>query len=106
MSAEWDPSGKRIVTTSADLTVRLWDAETGQPIAVLNEAPMGSYHASFSPDGQRLAIANAVGEAKIIWIGASSEALIAHAQTTLTRRLSPEELARYHLGAPQVTRSR
>ena len=34
-SAAFSPDGKRVVTASDDQTARLWDAETGKEIAVL-----------------------------------------------------------------------
>ena len=37
-SAAFSPDGKRIVTASDDKTARLWDAETGKPIASRSKA--------------------------------------------------------------------
>jgi WD40 repeat protein len=53
-SASFCPDGTRIVTASADKTVRIWNATTMAPIAVLtgHEAPVAS--AAYSPDGTRI----------------------------------------------------
>jgi WD40 repeat protein len=47
--------GHRLASTSEDHTVRMWNADTGQPLAVLtgHTAPVTSV--AFSPDGHRLA---------------------------------------------------
>ncbi|BBX66551.1 nSTAND1 domain-containing NTPase [Mycolicibacterium psychrotolerans] len=55
-SAAFDPTGDRLVTGSADSTVRLWDAHTGRLI----EEPLTGHTAAirsvaFSPDGHRIA---------------------------------------------------
>lgn len=55
MSAEFDPSGKRALTTSLDGTTRIWDAESGAVIAVFRdeEAPP-VMRAIFDSDGLRV----------------------------------------------------
>lgn len=52
--ARYSPDGRRIVTASDDNTGRLWNAETGRPLAVLrgHGVPLGG--AEFSPDGSRV----------------------------------------------------
>ena len=54
-SAAFSLDGKRVVTASDDMTVRLWDAETGQPIGEpLRGHEQTVMSAVFSPDGKRI----------------------------------------------------
>lgn len=53
-SASFSPDGKRIVSASADNTVRIWDAESGECLKVLDKQMGEVYSASFSPDGKRI----------------------------------------------------
>ena len=49
------PTGRRIVSGSDDKTLRLWDADTGQPIgAPLTGHTGGVCSVAFSPDGRRI----------------------------------------------------
>jgi WD40 repeat protein len=55
-SVAYSPDGLRIGTGGNDGTVRLWDAETGQPVVgpmAGHEGPV--YSVAFSPDGRRIA---------------------------------------------------
>ena len=59
-AAFFSPEGHRLATASTDHTVRLWNADSGQPIG----APLKGHTApvpgvTFSPDGHRLATAGA-----------------------------------------------
>jgi hypothetical protein len=73
--AAYSPDGTRILTGSDDGTVRLWDAESGAEVAVLqpNAGRIGG--AAFAPDGKRVAIA--VGDATArIWDVSSGRELV------------------------------
>ena len=48
----FSPDGKRIVTGSGDQTVKVWDAETGQKLALKGHTHVSSV--AFSPDGKRI----------------------------------------------------
>jgi WD40 repeat protein len=54
----FSPDGQRIVTTGADYTARVWDAETTQQLAVLRKHTGNVLMADFSADGERIVTAS------------------------------------------------
>ena len=56
--AAFSPDGRRILTASADKTVRVWNATTGAPIGEPMRHEDEVVDAAFSPDGGRIATAS------------------------------------------------
>ena len=67
---DFDASGERLVTASADGTARVWNAHTGEPITVLEGHTDEVMDACFSPDGKLVASVSRDGAA-VLWDAAS-----------------------------------
>jgi WD40 repeat protein len=50
----WSPDGKRILSVSSKMPVRVWDAATGQVVFSLGGVPNLASEAIWSPDGKRI----------------------------------------------------
>ena len=91
-SAVLSPDGSRVLTASSDLTARIWDAQTGGPIAAFvgHSGPVRS--ALFSVDGKRVVTASHDNTARI-WdaaTGTEIAVLRAHADRILSAAFSPD----------------
>src|SRR5439155_25848198 len=58
------PDGRAIATVHEDGTVKLWDGETGQPLAALRGHAKVVLGVAFAPDGQTIATAGSDGTVK------------------------------------------
>ena len=64
-SVAFSPDGQRIVSGSADKTVKIWDANSGKELQTLRGHASGVRSVAFSPDGQRIASGSADKTLKI-----------------------------------------
>jgi dipeptidyl aminopeptidase/acylaminoacyl peptidase len=71
----FSPDGRRIATASDDETARVWDAESGKPLAVLQGHAGDVVSVAFSPDGRRIATASADQTARL-WDADSGKQLV------------------------------
>lgn len=97
LDAQFSPNGRSLVTASADGTARLWEAETGAEMAVLNPGVTGEpakmQQAFFSPDGQYVATLTEEGEIHL-W-AATWDMLLKLARDRSFRQLAPQECAQH-----------
>lgn len=68
------PQGARVVSGSRDETLRIWDAVSGETLAVLAGARLGAYAVAVSPDATRVAAGGKDGIVRE-WDAASGELL-------------------------------
>ena len=54
LSVAYSPDGKRIISGSADETIKIWDANTGECLKTLEGHSNGVISVAFSPDGTKI----------------------------------------------------
>jgi WD40 repeat protein len=90
--AAWSPDGARIVTVSADMTARVWDAASGKELARLEDHYGDVYSAAWSPDGARIVTASKDKTARV-WDAVSGKELArleGHRGEVLSAAWSPD----------------
>jgi WD40 repeat protein/class 3 adenylate cyclase/energy-coupling factor transporter ATP-binding protein EcfA2 len=92
-SIDFDPDDRRIVTTSLDGLVKIWDARTGEMILTLTGHSAETNGGTFSPDGRYVASTSTDGTVRV-WILDIDE-LLDLAQRRVTRSLTAAECRRY-----------
>lgn len=83
--------GRQVATISYDRTTRIWNADTGESIAVLRH-PDNILHASFSPDGRRVVTACQDASAYVwdVRAGKCISRLQGHTEHVFSAVFSPE----------------
>ena len=94
-SADYSPDGKKIVSSSWDGSVRMWDTDTGELLNTLRQNRGGTYSAEFSPDGKSFLAAT--GKSVMIWDAESNrrggkllKTLTGHTDIVFTAAYSPD----------------
>jgi WD40 repeat protein/serine/threonine protein kinase len=90
----YSPDGKRLVSRSADGTVKEWDVATGQEIRAikLKDYPQGRGWAQYSPDGKQIVAASRDGTMKV-WDATTGQQL-----RTVKSPIAPGDLVSQALG--------
>ena len=79
MGAAYSPDGRRIATGSADKTARVWDADSGQPIAELKGHGDSVYSLTYSPSMAAASSPQSADKTARVW-DADSGQLVAEPQ--------------------------
>jgi tRNA A-37 threonylcarbamoyl transferase component Bud32 len=88
----FSPDGRRLASSSADQTVKVWDAATGQELLTFKGHKNAVHGVAFSPDGRRLASASYDQTVKI-WDAATGQELLtlkAHTSRVYGVAFSPD----------------
>ncbi|MGD9100910.1 MAG: hypothetical protein PVF45_10560, partial [Anaerolineae bacterium] len=91
LQAQWNADESRILTQSADRTVRVWDADTGEELVTLSGS--GSVgQAQWNADGSRILTASRDGTARV-WDADTGEELVTlfHTESVLQAQWNADE---------------
>jgi WD40 repeat protein len=72
---DFDPNGPRVVLSGSNGLAEIWDAESGERLAVLAGPPGGVKGLAFSPDGSRIATASVDGLVRLFDAGTGATQL-------------------------------
>ena len=75
MSVAFSPDGQRLASASADKTVKVWNAATGQKMLTLKGHTNWVHSVTFGPDGKRLASGGSDHTVKL-WDAATGQCLL------------------------------
>ena len=91
-SVSYSPDGKRIVSGSADKTVKVWDAQTGQETLTLKGHSSDVYSVAFSPDGKRI-VSGSEDKTVRVWDAESGQEMLTlkgHSDGVRSATFSPD----------------
>ncbi len=93
----FSPDSRLVVTASEDQTARVWEARTGEQLAVLSGHTGAVRDAVFSPDGRAVLTASMDGTARVFScdVCGSTGQLLALARARVTRSLTPLQRRQY-----------
>jgi WD40 repeat protein len=96
-SAQFDSTGRWVVTGSADRTARVWDAQTGKSLQEIGGTTRELYFAAFSPTQNEVATAGEDHVARIYTVNPpeSIDSLLDLARARVSRTLTPLEREQY-----------